>query len=106
MAIFDQGLQVKVGADLTSFNMAMNKVVANVKKTATRISFIMAAAGVGGTALAHSFLGAAREAEGFRVRLNVLLGSVEEGNRMFNEMAQYASTVSFEYAEIMDERIS
>ncbi|KKM00923.1 hypothetical protein LCGC14_1799570, partial [marine sediment metagenome] len=51
--------------------------------------------------LARSFIQAADTAEQYRVRLTVLLGSVEEGNRLFQEMADYASTVSFQYEEIM-----
>jgi len=51
--------------------------------------------------LAVSFKDAASEAEGFRVRLNTLLGSVYEGNRAFDEMAEFAGTVPFEYREIM-----
>lgn len=50
---------------------------------------------------AKSFIGAASEAEGYKVRLEGLLGSVEEGNRMFREMADYAARVPFEFREVM-----
>lgn len=52
--------------------------------------------------LAGSFLDAAREAENFGVRLKVLLGSAEEGARLFDEMAKFASSVPFEYRSIME----
>lgn len=51
--------------------------------------------------VADSFISAASTAEGFRVRLKVLLGSVKEGNKLFKSMAVFASGVSFEYKEIM-----
>lgn len=56
---------------------------------------------VGAGALAKSFLDAASTAEQYRTRLNVLLRSQKEGNRLFKEMSDYASTVSFTYEEIM-----
>jgi hypothetical protein len=58
-------------------------------------------AAIGGKALANSFISAASEAENYRVRLNVLLGSQEEGNRLFKQMADYAAQVPYEYSEIM-----
>lgn len=58
-------------------------------------------AGVGLGALAHSFTQAASQAEQYRTRLTVLLGSQKEGNRLFKEMADYASGVSFQYEEVM-----
>lgn len=51
--------------------------------------------------LSKSFLDAATESENFQVRLKVLLGSAQEGTRMFQEMSKYASKVPFEFREIM-----
>ena len=48
-----------------------------------------------------SFTAAAKASENYRTRLVTLLGSVEEGNRLFSEMSKFASSVSFEYEEIM-----
>ena len=59
------------------------------------------AGGLGLIYLSSSFLEAARESEGFRVRLNATLGSVEEGGRLFQEMSDYAASVPFQYNEIM-----
>lgn len=63
---------------------------------------LLALAGAGGLgALGMGFLGAARESENFQVRLKVLLGSVEEGNKLFRNMEIYAGKVPFQYREIM-----
>lgn len=51
--------------------------------------------------LSRSFLNAAASSEQYRTRLTVLLGSVAEGNRLFQSMAEFASGVSFQYQEIM-----
>lgn len=64
---------------------------------------------IGGTAaivrgiqnVSMQFIDAAREAESFRLRLNILLGSTREGGRAFEEMAEFAGQVPFEYREIM-----
>ena len=58
-------------------------------------------AGWGIKEISSSFIDAASEAEGFRVRLNTLLGSVSEGNRLFKEMSDFAARVPYEYREIM-----
>jgi hypothetical protein len=60
-----------------------------------------AIAGIGAGLLAKSFLSAATSAEQYRTRLTVLLKSQSEGNRLFKEMSEFASTVSFSYEEIM-----
>lgn len=72
-------------------------------KTATQAVFSLkgALAGVGAGLLAKSFVKAASSAEGYRTRLNVLLRSQSEGNRLFKEMSEFAGTVSFQYEEIM-----
>ena len=58
-------------------------------------------ASVGAGLLARSFIQAADTAEQYRVRLKVLLGSQQEGNRMFKEMAGFSASVSFQYEEVM-----
>jgi len=59
------------------------------------------AGGYGIIKLAKSFLEASKTTEDFQVRLGVLLGSVEEGNRLFKDMADYASKVPFEFEKVM-----
>ena len=61
----------------------------------------VAITGLGITRLGSSFLGVARETEQLQVRLKVLLGSVDEGNRLFQDMAEFAGRVPFQYGEIM-----
>lgn len=60
-----------------------------------------ALAGLGLGAVSKQFIDAASTSEQFRVRLSVLLGDVDEGSRLFDEMAKYASRVPFEYQDIM-----
>lgn len=62
------------------------------------ISFV-GALGIGLTI--KSFIEASSASEGYRVRLEVLLGSVREGSRLFNAMAEYAAKVPFTYQQIM-----
>ncbi|MBW1666843.1 MAG: hypothetical protein JRJ66_02090 [Deltaproteobacteria bacterium] len=58
-------------------------------------------AGLGLGLTAKQFIDAASSAEQYQTRLRVLLGSSKEGNRLFQEMADYAGKVSFRYEEIM-----
>jgi len=51
--------------------------------------------------LKNSFMEAANNAEQYQTRLGVLLRSQNEGNRMFEEMAKYASKVPHTYDQIM-----
>lgn len=83
-----QGLQTRLAS--------LPKTIFNVKTAITGL-----AGGVGIGLLTKSFIQAASAAEQYRIRLNVLLGSTKEGNRLFKEMADYASSVSFQYEEIM-----
>jgi len=59
-------------------------------------------AGVGVGLLAKSFVSAADAAENYRVRLNVVLRSQQEANLLFKEVGDYASTVSFEYKDLLE----
>jgi len=52
--------------------------------------------------LAKSFLKAKTTSEGFNTRLTILLGSVEQGAEMFKRMSNYASSVPFQFEEIME----
>lgn len=59
-------------------------------------------AGVGLGLLVGSFIEAASVSEQFNTRLTIMLGSVEEGNRLFADMKKFASEVPFEFQEIME----
>lgn len=71
------------------------------KLTRSVFSFKTAIAGIGIGAVSRQFIDAASTSEQFRVRLSVLLGSVDEGNRLFKEMATLASQLPFEYEDVM-----
>ncbi len=76
------------------------KSVGNVVKTlGVTIAGVFAARAL--VKVGKSFIDAASEAEQFEVRLRVMLGSVEEGNQVFQDMTRFASQVPFEYREIM-----
>jgi hypothetical protein len=66
-----------------------------------KTAVVMAAGAAGMGLLVRSFMNAANEAENYKVRLKVLLGSQAEGNRMFKEMAEFAGRVPFEYSKVM-----
>lgn len=51
--------------------------------------------------LANSFVTAANTAQGYRTRLEILTGSQEEANRVFEKAAEYAGRVPYEYEQIM-----
>lgn len=73
------------------------------KSAAGKITGYLAVIGIGYGVkeLAGSFLDAANTSEQFRVRLQALLGSTEEGARLFKDMTEYASKVPFEFEQIM-----
>lgn len=95
-----QGRSAKLKRAFTSLKSGVGSVTRTILSMKTAIVGLMGAAVLGG--LGRSFLGAARQAEGYRVRLNALLGSVGEGNKLFQAMAKYAGEVPFQYAEIMN----
>jgi len=64
-------------------------------------AFAAVLGGYGVKKIASSFLDAAKTSENFRVRLEVLLGSTEEGGRLFKEMGDYAGRVPFQFEKVM-----
>ena len=74
---------------------------------AVRQNWLLVTAAIAGAVysikkVSDAFIGAAATSENFAVRLKSLLGSVQEGNRLFKEMSKFAGQVPFEYAEIME----
>jgi lambda family phage tail tape measure protein len=61
--------------------------------------------GMGVAFTAFSFISAASQVEQYRLRLRQLTGDVEEGNRIFEDAAKYASQVSFAYREVLDSAV-
>ncbi|MEJ1353087.1 MAG: tape measure protein [Candidatus Sedimenticola sp. (ex Thyasira tokunagai)] len=78
----------------------MNKVQKNLARSlAATVGVFVGGAGI--ASITSSFIQAAATSENFETRLKVLLGSAEEGARLFDEMAQYAGRVPFEFEAIM-----
>lgn len=71
------------------------------KKAGKSVAKYAAVAAIIATGVAYAFLDAANQAENYELRLNRLLGSQAEGNRMFRDMAKFAGEVPFAYQEIM-----
>lgn len=92
----DMKAQTQAVKNMEKQTKSLSNNLKNLKRVALTV-FV----GWGVKNIATSFLDAATEAEGFAVRLNGLLGSVEEGNRLFKNMAEFAGQVPFEYREIM-----
>lgn len=86
----------RFGSETKRHFNAVSKVLFSLKGAVAALGLSIGAVG-----LAKSFLDAATTAEGYRIRLNALLGSVKEGSRLFDEMAKFAGRVPFEYREIM-----
>ena len=85
--------------ELDKFGKTNSRTAADVGKSIGKYTALGAALA---TAVAANFIDAARTAENYQVRLNVLLGSQAEGNRLFQEMADYASQVPFQFESIME----
>jgi len=103
-------LKFKIGADSSKYEKTMSRVRKTTEKnvgSATKMfkglqgQIAILAGGYGLLKLSTSFLDASRATENYQIRLKVLLGSVEEGNRMFQDMTEYASKVPFTFEEIM-----
>lgn len=91
------------GKGLTKVNKGlglMGKNLGKLNRQFFSLKGLVATAGVG--LIAKSFIDAADTSEQFGVRLSVLLGSVEEGNRLFQEMTEYAGQVPHEFEGIME----
>ena len=72
------------------------------QRNATLLRLAVVALATGGAArLTGSFVRAADTTEQYQLRLSRLLGSVEEGNELFKDMADFAGRVPFEFEEIM-----
>ncbi len=77
--------------------------LAGIALKAGRAGFALAnLAGVAGALFARSVVSAASTTESLRIRLDALLGSVEEGGKALKQMADFAATVPFELEEIIE----
>lgn len=117
MALTIDQLNVRIAADTANLQAGMQRAASitdisslkmqkSITKTDSLIaklgrSFLIFAGASGVLGVAKSFVNAASEAENYQVRLKVLLGSVEEGNRVFSDASEFASRVAFEYREVL-----
>jgi len=90
----------KMKQGFAAVNTKINSMRKNLLSVKSAIGAIVVGAGL--KKLGASFLQAANTTEQLQVRLRILLGSVEEGNRLFKSMSVYASMVPFEFEEIME----
>lgn len=119
MAVKQTGLSIKIDAQKAiagskQVNKALKTIRVSARKTVTGIStgfsslkkvlFSLRTAflGIGITLLGKSFLDAAKKTEGFKIRLDALLGSVKESNKLFRDMIALAGRVPQTYEEIME----
>ena len=72
------------------------------QRNANLLRFALFSLATGGIArVGASFVTASSTTEQYQLRLTRLLGSVEEGNALFRDMADFAGRVPFEFEEIM-----
>jgi len=88
------------------FKSFANRTANHLKRVKSAVfslqgAFITLAGGYGLKRLMSSFLDTARTMENYQVRLKVLLGSTEKGNKLFKDMRDYASKVPFTFQDIM-----
>ena len=92
---------MRKGAALVSKGMtAFTSGLGRVKNAVFSLKGALAGLALG--MLGKNFIKAATTAEGYRVRLRYLLGSVAEGNKLFKDMADYAGRVPFKYEDVMN----
>ena len=70
-------------------------------KTIKRAAVFGAVFAAGAVVASKALIKVASENETLRIRMNAMLGSVAEGNRLFEDMAKFAGEVPFAYDKIM-----
>jgi len=88
-----------MGKIRSTISKGFQKTITGIKDAVFNLKSAFAALGLG--VVGKQFIDAASTSEQFQIRLNALLGSVEEGNKVFKDMSQFAAGVAFEYEEIM-----
>lgn len=94
----DKNLQ-ELGRTTSRIGQRMAKTFRTVGRRITGLQGLVAGAGAG--FLVKSFIDASSAAEGYRTRLDKVLGSQEESNRLFADMQKVAGRVPQAYEEIM-----
>jgi len=83
------------------FRSGMDSMGAAAVQTATAMSAAIAASIAGFSAVESAVIKTSAEFENYNIRLNHVLGSVTEGNRLFQDMTKFASTVPFAFNDVM-----
>ncbi len=94
----DKNLQ-ELGRTTSRIGRRMANTFRTVGRRITGLQGLVAGAGAG--FLVKSFIDASSAAEGYRTRLDKVLGSQEESNRLFADMQKVAGRVPQAYEEIM-----
>lgn len=89
----------KQGKKTNKSLLKLRKGISGLGKAAFSLKGALVGIGLG--FIAKSFINAASTAEQYRTRLVTLLGSQKEANKLFDEMSDFASSVSYSYEEIM-----
>ncbi len=96
-------LVVVITQNSAQFHKGITRVQSRITSLKNSVFSLKGAlVGIGGALVVKSFINVASEVENLGVRMRVLLGSVEEGGRLFNEMQKFASRVPFEFRQIFD----
>lgn len=89
---------------------AIQRDFENMAKPVVQAFALVSGAVLGATAaieiMGNKFIEAASKSENYRLRLNILLRSQIEGNKMFKEMSTYAAKVPFTFDQIMESATS
>ena len=91
----------KFTKDVGKATRTLDKFGLSVRKVARRSAILAGVIGGAGAALTKSIINAAAESENYGVRLKALLGSTEEANKAFKDMADLAGRIPFEFREVM-----
>lgn len=87
---------------LKSFQRSIQRTATSWNQMANQMIWNGGAIAASATMTANSFISAADQAEKLRLRLQGMLGSVDEGNKLFETMAVHAGSVPQTYQEIME----
>jgi len=94
-------LKIMILGDASNARQAFAQAQGAATQTATAITAAVTAAAASFTLIESAVISTSSEFENFQIRLNHVLGSVAEGNRLFQDMTKFASTVPFSFQEIM-----
>ena len=84
------------------FSAQFNKLRSKVNQVAKLAAGFGAAFAAGAGVASKALIDVGSKTENLRVRMNAMLGSVGEGNKVFQDMTQFASEVPFAYDDIME----